>query len=339
MKLCALLFVVALPAIFAFTSNDVMKEEFEQFKLAHDKKYESEVEESFRMKIFLDNRHKIAKHNQRYERGEVSYKLGMNHFGDLLHQEFRKTMNGFKHSRLLELGADIAAEASTFIPPANVQLPSKVDWRTAGAVTPVKNQGHCGSCWSFSATGALEGQHFRKTGRLVSLSEQNLIDCSTKYGNQGCNGGLMDLAFRYIKENRGIDTEVSYPYDGQDETCHYKAKQRGATDRGYTDIETGDESHLKAAVATVGPVSVAIDASQQDFQFYTEGVYFNENCNSTQLDHGVLAVGYGTTEDDEDYWIVKNSWGPKWGDKGYILMARNKDNNCGIATSASYPLV
>jgi cathepsin L len=204
---------------------------------------------------------------------------------------------------------------------------------------PVKNQGQCGSCWSFSTTGSTEGAHAIKTGNLVSLSEQNLMDCSTSYGNNGCNGGLMDDAFQYIIANNGIDTESCYPYQAQDGTCQYSTSCIGATLTSYQDIAQGSESDLQAAVANNGPVSVAIDAGLSSFQFYSGGVYSDSGCGNqpNDLDHGVLAVGYGTLG-GQDMWIVKNSWGSSWGVNGYIMMARNDNNMCGIATMASYPI-
>lgn len=321
---------------------DLVKEEWNAFKLEHSLKYDSEIEDKFRMKIYAENKHKIAKHNQRYEKGEVTYKLQQNKYGDMLHHEFIHTMNGFnktgKHNKgLYGKGRDTVG--STFIPPAHVTYPDNVDWRSKGAVSEIKDQGKCGSCWAFSTTGSLEAQHFRKTGYLVSLSEQNLVDCSSTYGNNGCGGGLMDYAFKYIKDNKGIDTEKTYPYEGINDKCRYNPANSGAEDTGFVDIPAGDEQKLMQAVAAVGPVSVAIDASQDSFQFYSTGVYYDENCSSENLDHGVLVVGYGTDEVGGDYWLVKNSWGRSWGELGYIKMARNRDNHCGIASSASYPLV
>merc|ERR1719367_2004434 len=282
------------------------------------------------MKIYMENKQKIAKHNTRYHKGHHAYKPEMNHYGDLLAHEFQAMMNGYRN----DLRENRTLLGATYISPANVDLPKMVDWRDSGAVTGVKNQGQCGSCLSFSATGSLEGQHFRKTGKLVSLSEQNLVDCSTKYGNHGCSGGLMDLAFKYIRDNHGLDTEQSYPYEGQDDRCQFKRSDVGADDKGYVDVPTGDEEALMKAIATVGPVSVAIDASHRSFQFYSHGIYDEPDCSPQALDHGVLAVGYGP-----GYFLVKNSWGETWGDGGYVKMTRNGQNQCGIASSASYPLV
>nr|BAH86062.1 cysteine protease [Haemaphysalis longicornis] len=321
-------------AAIAASSQEILRTEWEAFKSQHNKAYSSHVEELLRFKIFTENTLLVAKHNAKYAKGLVSYKLAMNKFGDLLPHEFAKMVNGYR-------GKQNKEQRPTFIPPANLNdssLPTTVDWRKKGAVTPVKNQGQCGSCWAFSTTGSLEGQHFRKTGKLVSLSEQNLVDCSDDFGNQGCNGGLMDNGFQYIKANGGIDTEESHPYTAQDGDCKFKKADVGATDAGFVDIQQGSEDDLKKAVATVGPVSVAIDASHGSFQLYSQGVYDEPDCSSSQLDHGVLTVGYGV-KNGKKYWLVKNSWGGDWGDNGYILMSRDKDNQCGIASSASYPLV
>lgn len=339
MKFLLILFSIV-AACQAISFFNLVFEEWETFKLEHGKKYKSETEDKFRMKIYMENKHKIAKHNSAFEQGRKKFKLAMNKYGDMLPHEFIQTMNGFNRTRSGGLKQRMDIAGATFIRPANVKLPDSVDWRKQGAVTPVKDQGQCGSCWSFSATGALEGQHFRKFGVLVSLSEQNLIDCSGKYGNEGCNGGLMDQAFQYVRDNRGIDTEVSYPYEAENDNCRYDPSASGASDVGFTDVEEGNEKQLKEAVATIGPVSVAIDASHESFQFYHRGIYYDAECNSTALDHGVLVVGYGTDETTgDDYWLVKNSWGTTWGDQGYVKMSRNRDNNCGIASQASYPLV
>ena len=212
---------------------------------------------------------------------------------------------------------------------------------TQGYVTDIKNQGHCGSCWAFSATGSMEGAWFKNSTKLVSLSEQNLVDCDKK--SLGCKGGNMELAFEYVIKTGGIDTEKSYPYKGVNGICNFTKDNIGASITSFKMIKKNDEKELQKAVAKIGPVSVAIDASQPSFHHYANGTYYEESCSSTRLDHGVLAVGYGGTkednEDGDEYWIVKNSWGTSWGMKGYINMARNKDNNCGIATMASYPIV
>ncbi|XP_078001441.1 cathepsin L-like peptidase [Glandiceps talaboti] len=303
---------------------------WEAWKEYHGKSYGAS-EESVRQIIWEKNMQTIEAHNIEYKMGKHTYTLGMNKYGDMAHEEFVDMMNGYVRTNRTGL-------SSTYLSPSNVQLPDTVDWRDQGYVTEVKDQGQCGSCWAFSTTGSLEGQTFKKTGKLISLSEQQLVDCATKYGNHGCQGGLMDNAFEYIKAVGGDESEEDYPYTARDGVCRFDASKVVATDTGYVDIPHDDEDALKEAVATIGPISVAIDASHQSFQLYKDGVYNERMCSSTRLDHGVLAVGYGTL-DGQDYWLVKNSWGTVWGQEGYIMMSRNKDNQCGIASQASYPLV
>jgi len=311
--------------------------DWQAFKTRHSKSFEDENVENERMLAFIAATEKVRRHNELYEQGDVTFKLDVNPIADLSWADYQK-LNGY---RRVFGDPTQRRNSSSFLAPLNMDdVPDAVDWRDHGYVTEVKNQGMCGSCWAFSATGSLEGQHMRSKGTLVSLSEQNLVDCSAKYGNMGCNGGLMDNAFQYVKENDGIDSESSYPYKARTgKKCGFKRSAVAADDTGFMDLPTGDEEALKKAVATQGPISVAIDAGHRSFQLYSSGVYYEKNCSPEQLDHGVLVVGYGTDPQGGDYWIVKNSWGAQWGEEGYIRMARNKNNNCGIATKASYPLV
>lgn len=338
-------------ALAAITYRDVLKEEWLLFKEKYQKNYNSEEEDNYRFKVFLENKHKVASHNRRHANGQHSYSLGINKYADLTHEEFVKTMNGYKanlksknSNTIRALGLehpDVVKEKKSLLDKTPERLPAFVDWRQHGYVTPIKDQGQCGSCWAFSSTGALEGQHYRKTGDLISLSEQNLVDCSKKYGNMGCEGGLMENAFKYIRDNHGVDTENSYPYEAHDSKCRFRNRTVGADDKGYVEIPEGDEKKLMQAIAVKGPVSVAIDASQESFRLYDGGVYDEPLCGNgpDNLDHGVLVVGYGTDPVHGDYYLVKNSWSETWGQSGYIKMARNKDNQCGIATSAVYPVV
>jgi len=255
------------------------------------------------------------------------FTVGINKFCDLSSEEFVSLYNGVRIEK-------------EYVEPKQSRVGGDtVNWVNKGAVTGVKNQGQCGSCWSFSATGSMEGAKFLATGNLVSLSEQNLIDCSTSQGNQGCNGGLMDDAFQYVISNGGLDTEDSYPYTATGPNqCQYNPSNSAETLSSFTDVSQGDEGALQTA-CDQQPVSVAIDASQPSFQTYSGGVYYEPNCSSTSLDHGVLVVGYGTDDaSGSAYWLVKNSWGTDWGMNGYIEMSRNQNNNCGIATAASYPV-
>jgi len=307
----------------------IKDEAWQVWKSGRNKYYKDFGEEKVRYTIWKDNVRRIVEHNEK----NANLLLAINDFGDMTNTEFRATMNGYLHNKD-RIGG------STFLSPFYLNVPKEMDWRKFGLVSEVKNQGQCGSCWAFSTTGSLEGQMIKKTGKSIDLSEQNLVDCSTSYGNHGCHGGLMDNAFKYIRDNKGIDTEDSYPYEGREGECRFEKGEVGGDDSGFVDIPSGDEDALKNASASVGPISVAIDASHFSFQFYHKGVYDEPECSSKQVDHGVLLVGYGVDEEDgKKYWLVKNSWGEKWGSKGYIKMSRDKNNQCGIALDASYPLV
>ncbi|XP_007089067.1 procathepsin L-like [Panthera tigris] len=312
--------------------NQSLDELWSQWKATHRKLYGMD-EEGWRKEVWEKNMKMIRQHNWEHRQGKHSFTVAMNGFGDMTNEEFKQVMNGLQMQK--------HKKGKVFQAPLFAKIPSSVDWREKGYITPVKDQGPCGSCWAFSATGALEGQMFRKTGKLVSLSEQNLVDCSQAEGNEGCNGGLMNNAFQYVKDNGGLDSEESYPYHAQDESCKYKPQDSAANDTGFFDIPQ-QEKALMVAVATKGPISVGIDASHFTFQFYHEGIYYDPDCSSEDLDHGVLVIGYGTEigqSINNTYWIVKNSWGANWGIDGYIKMAKDRKNHCGIATMASFPVV
>ncbi|KAL2458503.1 Senescence-specific cysteine protease SAG12 [Abeliophyllum distichum] len=306
-----------------------MVERYKQWMGQYGRAYNDNAEKAMRYKIFKENVKYIETSNKA---GTRPYKLGINQFADLTNKEFQASHNGYKMSSYQN-----APKSSSFMYENVTAVPSSMDWRKKGAVTGVKDQGQCGCCWAFSAVAAMEGINQLSTGKLISLSEQELVDCDTSE-DMGCNGGLMDNAFEFIINNHGLTNESSYPYDGTDGTCNTKKESSHAAKiTGYEDVPTNSESALLKAVAKQ-PVSVAIDASGNDFQFYSSGVFTGE-CG-TDLDHGVTAVGYGKTSDGTKYWLVKNSWGASWGENGYIRMQRGinaEEGLCGIAMQASYP--
>uniref|UniRef100_A0A671VJ40 Cathepsin S n=1 Tax=Sparus aurata TaxID=8175 RepID=A0A671VJ40_SPAAU len=315
-----LLFSLCLRA--AATSDSWLDCHWNLWKVTYNKTYPNEEEESCR-ELWEENLKLITEHNLVASLGLHSYELSMNHMGDLL-QEVSESLDIFN---LFNSDCSIFTNSSCAAKHGNVK---SVSFCIQGAHR---------SCWAFSAVGALEGQLFKKTGKLVDLSPQNLVDCSStpKYGNLGSDGGWVDSAFQYVIDNQGINSEASYPYTGRESQCHCNSSDRAANCSDYIRLPEGDEEALKQALGTIGPISVAVDSSRLEFIFYKRGVYSDAYCTKN-LDHAMLAVGYGTLN-GQDYWLVKNSWGTNWGEEGYIRMARNKNDQCGIAQFACYPIM
>lgn len=325
-KILAVLVLLALVAsVSGYITEREYQREFTKYVKSFSKRYTTD--EFFqRFAIFKENLDLIELHNSQ---SDVTSTIGVNQFADMTSQEMAHKMNGYrpinKVKNVVHLKSTNAASA--------------LDWNVKGAVTPIKDQAQCGSCWSFSATGSIEGAVFLKTGNLTSLSEQQLMDCSHPEGDDSCEGGLMDDAFQFVIDNKGICAEADYPYKAKDEKCVKTCKSvstiKSFVDVAFDEKKPTDETALMAAVQ-LGPVSIAIEADQAVFQLYNGGV-ITKGCG-TALDHGVLIVGYGTDNTtNTDYWLVKNSWGPKWGEKGFVRIIRNA-NMCGLNSAASYPL-
>jgi len=310
------------------------KDMFEQWKGDNAKKYQSPKEEQLRFSQWLKNKEFVDQHMLEYAAGKHTYTVGMNKFADLSGAEFANLYL----SQVSDLRGPHPPMCTPSSIAANSSAPASADWRTGGAVTAIKDQGQCGSCWAFSTIASLEGQWFLAGNTLTSLAEQQLVDCSQNWGNFGCGGGLMDQGFTYIHDIGGVETEADYPYTAMDGTCAFDSSKVAGTLSSCQDLSSGDEGALQNAIVQIGPISVAIDASHMSFQLYQDGVYYEPNCSAQFLDHGVTAIGYGT-DSGSDYWLVKNSWGTGWGSQGYIKMSRNRQNNCGIATQASFPQI
>ncbi|KAL4629415.1 digestive cysteine proteinase 1-like [Arapaima gigas] len=300
---------------------------FGDFVKKHQRRYGDEKEHEEREHAFVHNVRFIHSMN----RAGLSYRLALNHLSDRTQAELA-SMRGRKGTKTPNRGRPFQQELY-----AAVQVPDSLDWRLYGAVTPVKDQAICGSCWSFATTGAIEGALFLKTGSIMVLSQQMLVDCTWGFGNNGCDGGEEWRAYEWVMKHGGIATAESYGnYMGMNGLCHYNQSKLTAHIQSYTNVTSGDVDALKVALFKQGPVAVSIDASHRSFVFYSNGVYYEPACGNQMedLDHAVLAVGYGVL-DGEPYWLVKNSWSTYWGNDGYVLMSM-KDNNCGVATDATY---
>jgi len=308
---------------FLHADNELMTQYDYRF-MAHiveyGKSYGTKEEFEFRKALFIQNAEEVDAINAD---PSMTHTATVN-FMSTWSAEEKKALLGYKNSQNLTRNP---------VQLDDTKLADSLNWVTKGAVTPVKNQGQCGSCWSFSTTGALEGAHFQATGKLISLSEQQFVDCD--HVDQGCNGGLMDNAFKYAESNK-IMLEADYPYLARRSIfknhCSEAPTKGVVTVSTYADVAPKSQSQMKAALAK-GPVSIAIEADKSVFQTYSSGVLTGSSCG-VNLDHGVLAVGYGT-ENGQDYFLVKNSWGASWGDEGYIKLGA--DNVCGMLQQPSYP--
>ncbi|XP_071448321.1 digestive cysteine proteinase 1 [Hetaerina americana] len=316
---------------FVHNYDSHVESSFDKFVRTHNKEYNDHTEENHRLNVYRQNMRFITSKN----RAGLGFQLGVNHLADRTDDEL-KALRGRHYSGIYNGGLpfpDVLESEMKDVPPS-------MDWRLYGAVTPVKDQSVCGSCWSFGTTGAIEGAYFLKYGHLVRLSQQALIDCSWGYGNNGCDGGEDFRSYQWMMKHGGLPSEDEYgPYMGQDGYCHVNSTKLVARITGYVNVTSGNATALKYAVSRHGPISVAIDASHKTFSFYSNGVYYDSECGNKpeQLDHAVLVVGYGDMN-GKPYWLVKNSWSNYWGNDGYVLMAQ-KDNNCGVTTDPTYVLM
>ncbi|KAI9120344.1 hypothetical protein K1719_007377 [Acacia pycnantha] len=319
------------------TEEEQVLELFQHWKKEHGRFYRRPDEAAMRFEIFKRNLKHVVEKNAMTSTSPNAHRLGLNRFADMTNEEFRRKYFSKMKKPTKTRGRDLINGGFHFKDDSCEDAPSSLDWRKKGVVTGVKDQQDCGSCWAFSTTGAIEGINAIDTGKLISLSEQELVDCDTT--NDGCEGGYMDYAFEWVISNGGIDKETDYPYTGRDGTCNITKEERKVVSiDGYTDVTQTESALLCATVKQ--PISVGMDGSALDFQLYTGGIY-DGDCSSDpdDIDHAVLIVGYGS-EDGEDYWIVKNSWGTDWGLDGYFLLIRNADEKygkCAIDYMASYP--
>lgn len=327
------------PLINVNDDADVDLEAWEAFKLEHNKVYATKEEEEMRRGLWREN---LAHINERNSDNSLGFTLAMNQFGDMSTEEFSKKMlmpAGMIARATEKRGKDILQHPKMENRFLSRQVPSHKDWRMEQAVTPIKDQGHCGSCYAFSTTGAIEGQYAMKKGNnLTSFSEQQIVDCTD---NNGCHGGWMEVSYEYIAETNGLVTEEQYPYRAMEDKCHYELLNQTTAAHviSYHSIPQGNEEILTKVVAYAGPVSVAIAFPHTpDAQLYKKGMFPCKPCSAYNLNHAVLVVGYGETKDGQQYYLVKNSWG-MWGNKGYFWIRKFADNACGIATRASIPHV
>lgn len=316
------------------TLGKLAPKDFSSFSSAFNKVYSTAEEQLQRNNIFEGTKTQIDEFNKLYQSGKQTFLQSVNVFSDLLNEEFNKQLNGFGRN----IKSTVPLTHKLFQKDETKPIPESINWVEKGGVTPVKYQHLCAGCWAFSAAAAIEGHNFVKTGKLHELSPQNLIDCCGSLGNTGCDGGILDIAFEYVKQN-GINEYDTYPFENKTATCRYDSNSIAAKCKGYISVPQGDEVALEAAVATLGPVAVAVDAGKPSFQHYGDGVYYDPKCSNKpeDMNHAVVLVGYGKEQNGQKYWLLKNSYGTSWGKDGYFKLAKDAKNHCGVANFAVYP--
>jgi cathepsin F len=321
-----LLITLALSAVLAFEPGHAKESyvfgKFQEFLKTENKKYSTPEEYFARFAIFQTNYNKLESMTLSPD-STRTHSVGLNKFADMTAQEFRKTYRNLNVELVNVIKAK--AEALTFM--IDESVPASWDWREHAAVGAVKDQGQCGSCWAFSTVGNLEGLYAIKNKKQLSFSEQQLVDCDKI--DSGCNGGLMENAYKYIQQAGGLELSSEYKYTARGSSCKFDKKKSAVNVTGYTTVGQ-DEEEIKAFLQTTGPLAIALNA--EPLQFYNGGIVDSDasECDPSALDHGVTLVGYGS-ENGQDFWIVRNSWGSGWGENGYFRMARGK-GTCGINT-------
>ncbi|KAF4516387.1 hypothetical protein B566_EDAN008510 [Ephemera danica] len=314
--------------------------EWQSYMKKYGKTYTSQFARDAHKKKYTETKNMVEEHNKRYDNGLESYRMGLNNFADMLPSEFRARLTTRSASNQKDRQTSLLKQSYSREQSTRISVPESIDWRKLGAVTDVKDQKKCGSCWAFATTGVIEGQLFKKTGQLISLSEQNLVDCSRS--NEGCCGGYVYKAYNDINSTiGGLVPSKLYPYEGKRDDCRFQPDQSVVKVLRYTEIEFGNEIELKEAVANIGPIAVAFQVVKDPSKFkqYETGIYSDTLCTNSksELNHEMLLVGYGV-QNGKDYWIVKNSWGENWGENGYARI-KSGGNTCGIASDATFPII
>ncbi|XP_034366454.1 cathepsin 7-like isoform X1 [Arvicanthis niloticus] len=304
--------------------------EWEEWKRSYGKTY-SQEEEKQRRALWEENVKMIKQHTVENGLWMNNFTVEMNEFCDMTGEEIR----------MMTDGSSLTLNNEKHIQKRNIKIPKTLDWRKEGYVTPVRSQGACGACWAFAVAGSIEGQLFKKTGKLLPLSVQNLVDCSRSFGTMGCKGGRIYNAFQYVKNNGGLEAEVTYPYEAKEGHCRYRPEYSVVKVIRFLVVPRNEEALLNALVNN-GPIAVGIDAQHESFKKYTGGIYHEPNCKRDSPNHSMLLVGFGYEGQESEgrkYWLVKNSHGEQWGEKGYMKIPRGQNNYCGIASYAMYPVL